>query len=53
MAEYSDVELLTMLASVVDVRATLDELAPGTDLKDQFNGFLELAENGDASPKEG
>jgi hypothetical protein len=51
MAEYTDVELLTMLASLIDVRATLEQLPPGTDLKDQFSGFLELAANGDAAPK--
>ena len=51
MAEYTDVELLTMLASLVDVRATLDQLPPGTELKDQFSGFLELTANGEAAPK--
>jgi hypothetical protein len=51
MAEYSDAELLSMLASMVDVRATLDQLPPDTDPKHQYRGFLQLVANGEAAPK--
>jgi hypothetical protein len=51
MAEYTDAELLTMLASLVDVRATLEQLPPETDLKQQYRGFLELVANGESTPK--
>jgi hypothetical protein len=52
MAEYTDAELLSMLASMVDVRATLEQLPPGTAPKDQYRGFLELVAHGECTPKE-
>lgn len=51
MAEYSDAELLAILASGVDVPATLAKQPAAETPRAQYRGFLELVANGEATKK--
>jgi hypothetical protein len=53
MSEYSDAELLAMLASAVDVPGALALQPSRSTAKAQYRGFLELVANGDAPEKAG
>jgi hypothetical protein len=51
LSEYSDEELLSFLASSVDVPSTLARVPEAETPKAQYRGFLELVANGEATKK--
>ena len=53
MAEYSDADLLAILALSVDVPATLAQQPAAETPRAQSRGFLELVANGEATKKGG